>query len=334
MSEFRRGFHALDRGDHDEAASLLAAYASRHPSDWKARLWHARAAAEAGRVDEALGFLHTVAERRPHSAVPRSFAALILFDARRFPEAQEEARQANLQRRNALAQGIELLAGVWQGKPPPETMVRILQGANADLKGRALHLVETRRATLPKPVIRDVMDEVGIGWPGYRVPPPWFFKSGPERSVWRLLARGLSDDAFQEVCTWAGAPGAGKRATTMIAAAMCADRWDKAEAWAGMIPHYRAFIEGRPPRRGLNHFQVALFRGVCTLLRGDADGSMADLAQAAALDGTSYLPRYCAGRAGVALGRWHESRREFVAACERLNPALAVIRWKEFLRAI
>jgi tetratricopeptide (TPR) repeat protein len=117
----------------------------------------------------------------------------------------------------------------------------------------------------------------------------------------------------------------------MIAAAMLAGEWDTAEQWALLIPQYRAFVEGSPPHRSLNHFQVSLFRGLCVLMRGRSEQSLEDLKRARELDGTSYLPLYLSGRAMLSLGRRQEARRAFVAACQRLNPSLAVAQWKSVL---
>jgi hypothetical protein len=332
MRDFRRGIGAFDRGDCDEAVSLLDAHMRRHPSDHRARLWLARAQAEAGHVDESLSLLREAGAHRRRSAVPHAFAALILLDAQRFEEAAAEADIGAGLGDGYLSASISLLARGWQGAAPTSGMVRLLMSANSDLRGRALHLAETRVATLPDVVLRDVMDEVGIGWPHHRMPPAWLFKRQPERAAWREMAMGKTDDAFLRCAAWAEDPTPAGRAPTMIASAMAAGHWDAALAWALLIPHYRAFHDGTPPRRTLNHFQVVLFRGFCTLQGGDADGSRVDLERAAQLDQTSYLPRYLKGRAMVRAGRWTEARREYVAACERLNPSLAVVQWKTLLR--
>ncbi len=117
----------------------------------------------------------------------------------------------------------------------------------------------------------------------------------------------------------------------MVAAAMFAGEWGDALEWAESIPQFHAFAQGDTPRRSLEHFQLVLFRGACRLMKGDPRGSLEDLRLARALEPASYLPHYLEGRALVMEGEWVAARRRFVAACERLNPALATHQWKAWL---
>jgi len=331
VRKFFRGMGALDSEEYEDAARLLGEYVRRRPSDFRARLWLARAQAETGHTEDALALLNEVGVRRPRSAVPHAFAAMILLDAQRFDEARAEAEAGMARGGGCLSEALGLVAAAWLGNSPGERLVCLVQSTSSDLAERALHVAETQYATLPSVVMRDVMDEVGIGWPGYRFPPPWLCKLNPERGVLRQLSRGMTGGAFQQAAAWDGTPAAARRSPTMIAAAMLSGEWERALAWALLIPQYRAFADGDPPRRSLNHFQVSLFRGFCTLMRGDSEGSLEDLGRAASLDSTSYLPRYLSGRAMVARGLWCEARRQFVAACQRLNPSLAVVQLRTLI---
>lgn len=328
MSDFRRGMAAFDRGAFEEAAGLLRAHAQRHPRDWRATLWLARAMAESGQPDEAVALLRGIAPGHRGRPVAGAFTALVLMDAQRFDEAEAAAQAASGRTRSRLAEAIGLISAAWRGAPPSSRMTHLIASTTADVAGRALHLAQARGAGLPTEVLRDTLDEVGLGWPGYRLPPPWLLKWGRERAAWRAMAGGRVGEAYDRAAGWADGESAPRHAPTMVTAAVMACKWEEALRWACLIPRYRAFTEGNPPRRPLDHFQLALFRGVCTLMAGDSSASLADLALAAGLDATSYLPRYFMGIASVACGDWQQARREFVAVCQRLNPSVAVVQWK------
>jgi len=176
------------------------------------------------------------------------------------------------------------------------------------------------------------MDEIGLGWPGYRFPPPWLLRSSnPERKIWRLLGSGEYDEAFGVVSRWETQEVNGGKAETMIAAAMMADEWESALGWAQLLKPFRDFQSKTRPK-GQTAFQLSLFRGFCRLQMGEYEASIADFRIATGKDSTSYLPRYLAARAFCGLGDAAEARRGFIAACERLNPSLSSLRWQELVR--
>jgi len=329
---FAIGFSLFESERFEEAQDILRLHCERNKSDWRATLWLARVLAEQGDVDHAVCLLEGIADDRSSNPVPFAFLALISLDYGRYDDARDYGERAAIRGGGSFGTGVALLAGIWQGAKANKTMLRLMHDANADLGGRALFLAETRLDNFEALVLKDIMDEIGLGWPGYKIPPPWLLRSSRlERKIWRLLGSGKYVEAFDAVSGWETQGIKGGKAETMIAAAIMANNWESALEWAQLLEPFREFqSETRPG--GHTAFQLSLFRGFCRLQIGEHEASIPDFQIASGKDRTSYLPFYLAGRAFNGLGNTAEARRGFIAACGRLSPSLASLRWQEMVR--
>ena len=331
---FRKAFSVYQSYDYATACDLFDTYLRDHDPDWRAKLWYARALSELEAFDAALTVLEAVVDANPRQDVARTFQALVLFDAERYDQAERVGGEASRRSNSSLARGIYLLSCVQQGQPPMHEMLRVVAAGNAELMGRAILVAEGRLTSLPRDVRRDVMDEIGIGWPGYAFLPPWLFKrSNLERRIWRLLASGNTAEASRITAEWRSNPEALSRGEreSMIAAAIMADEWESASWWALTLEGYRRYVESGSVPKGLALFQLSLFRGLCLLMTGAPNESLLQFEMAGVRDSTSYLPHYFSAKAHNMLGDVMQARRGYVAACDRLNPSLASLRWEELL---
>ncbi len=331
--QLSKAFQGFLSEKYDSARESFEAYLNGHGGDWRARLWFARTLAELGNTERALEELETVAKMRPESTLPAAFGALVLHDSRRFEEATEYWASGAWKQSCVLGDAIARISAVWNGEHPSTEIVNLMRAANPDIRGRALHIAETRLSGLPEPVLRDFMDEIGLGWPGYKIPPPWFSHlNRTERRIWRLMAQGRTEEAFEEAAACVerlGGPR--KKAQTFVAAAIMVGRWEIALKWACAIKEYAAFVSSDMPPSGYAAYQLRLFRGFCTLFAGSPADALDDLSLSALGDRTSYLPHYALGRAFVINEDWTAARRAFVATNARVNPSLATERWKELV---
>lgn len=229
----------------------------------------------------------------------------------------------------ALGEGIILMAHIRMGKAPTRRMLELCAGGNAELRGRALHLAEERLRGYPESVRRDFMDEVGIGWPGYRIPPVALQHGfGNEGRIWRLMAQGRCKKAYDQAESWLRGDLDGKpHAQTLIAAAIMADRWDSVLEWALSIDDYAAYAHGESPPAGHRTYQFSLFEGWCLMECGELERARHCLMRAADNDRSAYLPLYALGKIGMAQNLGSETRNSFIAMCRRVNPSLPRIRW-------
>lgn len=324
LDRFRAAMAALEAGRFQEAVEGFESWTKRR-DDAKALLWLGMAYAEVGRLEDALACLRRARERcRPE--VVDALESLVLLDAQRLDEAQElGARGAR--RKNRMAEAVHLLAKASKGEGFSPRMVALIRATNAHVAGRALYVAELNLEGLPDHVLRDFMDEAGIGWPHHRGFPLWLFQDPRHWRVWHLLASRRYAEAFALVSGWeAEAQGPGG-AATMVAAALMAGEWEKALRWFNFTREARREAAGKALGR-LDRFRVALVRGFLLAMVGDEQAPVW-LEEAARCDSTSYLPHYLLGRVSLPHPR---ARRHFVAACARLNPGLATSRWSALCR--
>ena len=323
-------FRTFERKDFPGACTHFKKYLENRHEDWKARLWYAKSLSECNRTNEALDELKRVSSVVPESPVPPAFSAVVLFDAGDLESAIDVWESRPTGRSCLLGEALSALARLRNENNLEIVCEKYMQNGNPDVQGRFLHLSEEHLTDMPEPVLRDFLDEIGIGWPKYRILPPWLFQYRSSlRSIWRLMAHDRLEQAFVEADLISrGVDLNDATIPTIVAAAIMADRWGEAYEWARRLSHFDAYIRGESSPSGLRLYQNALACGMMLLMTGETEDSIPYLKTAITGDPSSYLPFYGLGIAGIRLDRWHEARRSFISVCERVNPQLAMYRWK------
>jgi len=329
IRKLRIAFHSYRSGNYPVATRLFEEYLKSEHDDWRARLWYARTLSECMKTDEALAELKHVARINPNSCLSYAFSSMVFYDSREYGSAIDIWKNRPTRNTCRLGEGITALAMLW-GKEniDVDCMTHIIYG-NSDVQGRYLHFAETRLKGLPESVLRDFMDEIGIGWPKYRLLPPWLFQNRKNlRLMWRHMAGNRIETAFEMALKTAEEQEISNTTiSTLVAAAIMAGKWNIAFQWARRLPHFESLVTGESSSSGLHLFQTALSCGMMLLMMGNAEDAIPYLDTAIKADSSSYLPFYACGIANVQLEQWHESRRAFIQVCERVNSGLAVSRW-------
>lgn len=325
----RNAFRAY-RSDHfQESARFFEEYLHSIPGDWRARLWYARTLSECLKPEQSLDELKHVSDIKPDHPVAYAFSSLVLYDNQDFQSAEDVWKHRYTKYPCRMGSAMAHLAHLRESDVFTGESIEHIKYGNPDVQGRYLHFAELHSEGLPESVLRDFMDEIGIGWPRYRFPPPWLFQSKKElRHIWRSMAGGLYDSAFY------GAQCIAERQElnngtipTLVAAAMLTDNWNQAFEWACSLPHIASLVRGESTLSGLRLYQTALACGMMLLMNDKIEESIPFLKTAVTGDSSSYLPFYALGIAGVRLDQWHMARRAFTAVCERVNPGLSLHRW-------